>query len=175
MNAKLEKLFRDLDQERMALDQQLRKLDNAMLNKAPGPGKWSALQTLRHLIMAEDSSLSYMRKKLQDPDRSGKSNFSTRFRAALLIGWFKLGMKAKAPPAFANIDPNQDRDTVLADYSRVRRELAEILDQVPDALVDRELFRHPLAGRMDLASALTFFRSHFHHHHKQIVEMLNLR
>ncbi|MBI1193590.1 MAG: DUF664 domain-containing protein [Bacteroidetes bacterium] len=175
MNDKLETLFRALDQDRIALDLQLRKLDNSLLNQAPGPAKWSALQTLRHLIMAEESSLVYMRKKLLDPSRSGQSTFSTKFRAALLLGWFKLGMKAKAPPAFAIIDPNQDRDTVLADYARVRRELADILDQVPDALVDRELFRHPLAGRMDLASALTFFRAHFHHHHKQIVEMLSLR
>jgi len=175
MNAKLEQLFNNLDQDRIALDQQLRKLDNAALNRTPGPNKWSALQSLRHLIMAEESSLGYMRKKLQDPNRSKKSTLSTRFRAALLIGWFKLGMKAKAPPAFATIDSNQDRDTVLADYGRIRQELANLLDQVPDAVMDRELFRHPLAGRMDLASALTFYRSHFHHHHKQIVEMLNLR
>jgi uncharacterized damage-inducible protein DinB len=174
MHQKLETLFLDLDQDRIALDRQLRQLDNQVLNQPSAPGKWSALQTLRHLIMAEEQSLAYIRKKLKDPTRAKKPGLSTWFRSGLLLGWFKLGMKAKAPPAFAAIDPNQDRDTVLADYSRVRQELAAVLDAVPADVVDRELFRHPLAGRMDLGSALSFFRAHFRHHQKQIVEMLKL-
>ena len=174
MNSQLQTLFSALDQERIALEQKLSSLDNNALNEPMEPGKWSALQTLRHLIMAEGSSVAYMRKKLEHGVKAEKAGLGTRLRAGLLIGWFKLGLKAKAPTAYAQIPSPQDRNTIFEDYARVRSEMKELLESVPDEWVEKELFKHPAAGKIKLSSALQFLQAHFRHHEKQISAKLRV-
>ncbi len=172
MDSRLKELFNSLDEDKEKLELRLRSLDRNLLNEPMEPGKWSVLQTLRHLVMAEQSSLIYVGKKLQDPSRADKSGLGSFVRGALLRGWFKLGMKAKAPKAFAEIPPDQDRDAVLNEYTQVRQQFRDLLETVPSEFVDRELFRHPMAGKMHLMDAIKFFRSHFLHHQKQIDRFL---
>ena len=175
MHPQLQQRYLQIEAERQQLEKELATLSEAQLQQPMAPGKWSALQTLRHLIMAEQSSVAYMKKKLEYAESATPAGLGARLRAALLTGWFRLGMKAKAPKAFAEIPAGQSAAGVFGDYRAVREELRGVLDGVPDALIDRELFKHPLAGRMTLDSALDFFKAHYRHHALQIRSQLGLK
>ena len=47
-------LLRRLDQERHRFKEHLRAADECALNRRPGKGRWSALEHLRHLVLAEE-------------------------------------------------------------------------------------------------------------------------
>jgi uncharacterized damage-inducible protein DinB len=175
MHPKLQQRYQLLEADRNQLESALASMSEELLQKPMAPGKWSALQTLRHLIMAEQSSVAYMKKKLEHAESATPAGLGARLRAGLLTGWFRLGMKAKAPKAFAEIPVSQTATAVFSDYRAVREELQHVLDGIPEALIDRELFKHPLAGRMTLDSALDFFRAHYRHHALQIRSQLGLK
>ena len=57
-------------------------LDEALLNRPAANGGWSAIQTVHHLILSEELSLGYVRKKLSFPAQLENAGLKTRLRAA---------------------------------------------------------------------------------------------
>jgi hypothetical protein len=157
-----------MEADRVSLFTRLRAAQPAILQTPLSEGKWSPLQHLRHLIMAETASLAYINKKLAHAEAVQTAGWMDSLRASLLRTWFKLGAKAKAPAAFANPPANESPDQVLSDYDAIRNGLKEVLETVPANLVYGQLFRHAIAGRMHLPDALRFYRTHFRHHAKAI-------
>lgn len=168
MHPQLQQRLNILEADRRQLEQALAGLSEQKLQEPMAQGKWSAIETLRHLILFEQMSVDYMKKKVQQAESASPAGLGARLRSGLLLGWFKLGMKAKSPKEFTEFPTQQSSQAVLAAYQAVREELREVLDSVPDSLWERELFKHPLAGNMSLGSALDIFLAHYRHHAKQI-------
>jgi len=54
-----------------------------------------------------------------------------------------------------------------------RKDLYEFIDSVSEDYIDKEVYKHPLGGRLSLTGMLEFFDSHFDHHSKQIFRALD--
>jgi uncharacterized damage-inducible protein DinB len=108
-----------------------------LLTRPPGPGEWSALNCLQHLLDAE------------------RILFPVRFRAFL------------AGQDFNAFDPNQQHADLLSQnpeqladaFARYRQESLALLKQVKDEDLERTV-KHPQLGRVTLAQMLHTWAAH---------------
>lgn len=149
--------------------------NDAILNMAALDGGWSAIQTVHHLILSEELSLQYVQKKLSFNPKLEKADFQTRLRAAALWFYLNLPIKFKAPatvneeklPGFTTFAQTRER------WLAIRQKWTAFLEQLPEDLLDKAVYKHPFAGRLSWAGMLRFFRHHFQRHRKQIRHTLD--
>lgn len=172
MQAALARRFERLESARSRLLATLEGREASALNRAPGPGKWSALQILHHVVTAEALTLGYVRKKMQAGSALPRAGLASRLRLLALEVALASPLRVNAPAQVASVPPDVDPAELGARWDGVRREWRELLEAFPPALVDRLVFRHPLAGRMSLEHALGTLEAHLAHHVPQVERAL---
>jgi hypothetical protein len=163
--------FEKLEATRQQLLHRLATLDDSTLHYRPANKKWSIVQIIFHLNHSENSSVKYIAKKSQGGNSVPKSNFITSVRSTLLSTALQY-LKWKKPAVLPDPPENLDAKEVMRSWDETRVLLKQLLEQLPNDMHGREIFRHPLAGRMNMIHALTFMQEHFNHHLKQIEERI---
>ena len=140
------------------------------LNRRPADGGWSAIQTMYHLILSEELSLAYVNKKLGFHPELDTVGFGARWRSFLL--WLSLSspFKFKAPAAISK-EKLPDHATLADTRDRwlsIRAEWTQFFEKMPDTLLDKEVYKHPRAGKISWGGMLWFFETHFKRHSKQM-------
>lgn len=157
-----------------ALLQALSKYDDDTLNRIPADGGWSAIQTMHHLILSEEYSMNYIRKKMGFTSEFEPKNASSRMRSFLLWASLRSPIKFKAPPAISK--EFLPEYVTLADTSSrwmaARKTWEDFFDQMPDKLSNRLVYKHPRAGKITFMQMLNFFETHFGRHKKQVYRSL---
>lgn len=138
------------------------------LQLQPGPGRWSAAQIMDHIASAEAGSLEYIRKKTRDPEAVPAAGFMCAVRTLALVVTLATPLKFKAPRVVADVPDNPPVDGGLARWEAVRVDLKGMIETLPEELMARALFRHPVAGRMNMSQTLDFMIAHLKHHTKQL-------
>ncbi|MEO6037984.1 MAG: DinB family protein, partial [Saprospiraceae bacterium] len=67
------------------------------LNRKPAGGGWSAMQVLHHLLLTEELSMAYIRKKLSYNPSLEKVGLGSHWRTFLLHAFLRSPVKFKAP------------------------------------------------------------------------------
>lgn len=167
---KLEARFKSLDKKMNLLFEELKVYSEAQLNRKPTPDKWSVIQVMHHLLLAERSSLSYLQKKLSFNPELKRTGVGTRFRSMLVWASLNAPIKFKAPDAVSGENLPQEAgfwDTIKQ-WQAQRKELKTFLSKLPPSRLKEEIYKHPFAGRLGAYGMLDFFEWHFDRHHKQI-------
>ena len=174
MHLKLRQLFLEIENQRKETLNSVKDITPAQLNKSPFPGKWSAAQIFSHLITAESLSLRYMQKKIQGIQDTADSGMLEEIKINLLILSQRLpGLKFKAPKAVIdNMVQLSDLNSISAEWSKVRDELATLLEKIPDDQTNRKIYRHALAGYLNVKHSMMFFREHLIHHGVQLRKLM---
>ncbi|MBX2965070.1 MAG: DinB family protein [Cyclobacteriaceae bacterium] len=173
MNSTFTPIFNQLEKQRTEILQSVRLLTPEEFNRPPQPGKWSVSEVLTHLITAEKLSLDYMKKKVKGIARVKNSGLMESLRLWLLIVSQRIPVKYKAPKVVVQHTPPAMPLAQLTDeWNEVRKELAAFLNSIPDEYVKRVIYKHALAGRLDVRQAMIFFREHIRHHQPQINRIL---
>lgn len=153
-----------------ALLNELAQTDDTVLNMSALDGGWSAIQVAHHLILTEELSLQYVKKKLSFNPKLEKAGPDSWVRLQVLKLYLGAPFKFKAPDAVG--DQSLPGFTSLADtrarWLKIRQDWADFLEQLPTELLDKAVYRHPFAGRFGWPGMLIFFRHHFNRHRKQI-------
>jgi len=176
---KREKLISHLDKLDSDLKQLLENLkmySADQLNRKPGPSVWSPLQILYHLYRSETLSLSYVKKKMHYNDQLKNSDWRTLVRSCLLSLALRAPFKYTAAPQ-VNIEHLPEEitlDIIEKDWLGQRDELRSFLLGVDASFLNKNVYRHPYAGRLGLIQMLQFFGTHFHRHEEQIFNRLGL-
>jgi hypothetical protein len=157
-----------LEEARRDLFTRLESATEEELASAPGEGKWSPLQVMSHLTEAEAFSLSYVRRKLSDPDRVPRAGFLSRLRSLALQAALLLPIRIPAPARVADPPTPENFQAAAERWIALRDEWRTTVEQFPSHLEDRAIFLHLVAGRMSLREALRFHRHHLLRHSRQI-------
>ena len=173
MNTQLEKKFTELETDRKNLFSDLKKYSDEVINKKPSPEKWSVAEVIAHLITAEEMSLKYLSKKIQDTSKEGEENFKNKYRWLLVQIVFAFNIKFKAPEIVEPKIPFTKLTDLEARWTNNRNETAKILNTLTDAEVNKTLWKHALAGKMNLHHMVQFFGVHYYRHKKQISRTVN--
>lgn len=169
------------------IDEQLQKLDEALrqllteldnyseskLNQKPTPKSWSVFQIIHHLIRTEGYSLKYVQKKLSYNPTLKNANSITHIRVFFAKLYNQLPFKIKAPESVGEGLPELSAFWETAKvWTNQREELRAYLKELPESTFKKEVYKHPLFGRMTIGGMLTFFEEHFERHQRQIYKTL---
>ena len=146
--------------------------DPAAWNRPPGPGRWSALQVLHHVVESEASALAYIRKKMRAGSSLPHAGLASRLRRAAVQAGLASPFRFRAPAATGTVPDVVDAEALRARWSEVRTGLRELVEEFPASLEDRVVLRHPLAGLMGLADSLAVLQAHLDHHARQVARAL---
>jgi len=146
--------------------------DVTVQNRAPAPGRWSALQVLHHVVESEAATLGYIRKKMQAGASLPRAGLGSRLRRGAVQLGLALPLRFRAPAVAAVVPDVVEPALLRARWDEVRAGWRELLSTFPADLEGRLVFRHPRAGRMGLADALAVLQAHLDHHVPQVKRAL---
>ena len=174
MNKKLQVLFERLESERIKLLDQLAVLPYEKLDYRSDSKKWSVNQILIHLLTSEHLTLTYLRKKSLGIDQLKNAGFMEFVKIQLLKMSQRLPFaKYKVPRHIAQNTPDVLPFSELqARWNVSRADLKNFLETIEEKNLHNLIFKHPVAGRLDIMQCLIFMREHFQHHLPQIKRLL---
>ncbi len=155
--------------------QKVSSMNYNQINAKPAQGAWSAAQTILHLIMVEEASLRYIRKKTSGPVSAAKPGLSSFFRHLLLQVYLRSPFKFKAPAGVvpeAEVNP-AGFEELSTRWAQVQEGWQDFLGNMPAAYLDMAVYKHPRAGRISWLQTIDFFETHFDRHQKQIENALH--
>jgi hypothetical protein len=154
---------------------QVKGLSVEKFNYSPSPKKWSISQILTHILVAEQLSVGYMKKKALGIEQLNDSGVAESFILELLKVSQRIPpLKFTAPKVvLSNTPPPLPIDELINRWQAHRLDLKKFLNSVEDKNVKKLLYKHPIAGRLDARQAMVFFREHIIHHLPQIKRLLD--
>lgn len=174
MDAKLQSRLVLLNSDLSKLLEELKNYSEEDLNRPPKPGAWSALQVMHHLMLSEELGHQYIEKKLSfNPTLKNKGVMSSlRFR--LLSLYLGSPFKFKAPDIIGDeaLPVKSSFWETAKKWKAQRTQLESFLDSLPEAYANKEIYKHPAAGRLTLSHMVRFYHDHFRRHRKQIRKAL---
>lgn len=173
MNTKLSEKFEEAERIRQRLLNDLKDFSDEVLNTRPADGGWSVVQVIHHLILSEQNTVGYLRKKSLGLGTARKTGLSAFLRIKLTQLWLATPfLKRKAPAIIAKVPDYATFADTAALWDTTRANLKALLYELPDSAAERELFRHPFAGMFNLYQMLDFITAHLSHHVRQINQAL---
>lgn len=168
----LEQQFTKMEARRKQLLATFANRSDEELNRTPQAGAWSAIQVVQHLLGIEAGLVLYLGKKLQNVEASPKSGLKNWFNLQKVRFFLAIPIKIKAPAVAANVPSFASYADTLAQWDKARNELFGLLRNMNPNDLDRAIFKHPLAGYLNLHQMLTFIDLHVKHHEKQVARAL---
>ncbi|HLP53060.1 MAG TPA: DinB family protein [Chitinophagales bacterium] len=168
MNAQIEKGFNQLEANRKALFDTLKQYPDDLLNKKPSEQAWSVAEVVDHVLTAEEYSLKYLQKKVQDVANAKPEGFKQKWRWLLIKVVFNFNIKFPAPEVVAPKAGYQTKAQMEARWNENRKQMHSILSKLNDKEINSQLWKHALAGKMNLHHMVEFLGMHFNRHRKQI-------
>lgn len=174
MDKKSKAHLKSLDTKLALLLRDLKNYSDAKLNERPSDDDWSVLQIMQHLMKAEAGAVAYVKKKLSFNPELKDANLVSGFRSMFLNLSLSSPIKIKAPSAVSGENLLTDLTfwDVAKQWKQQRKELEEYMKSLPDELYQKELYKHPLSGKITLTGMLSFFNTHVDRHTKQIKRTL---
>lgn len=155
-----------LDEETNDLYELVQDLNEEDLhNQAYG---WSIIQVYSHLIMAEAGSVNYMRKKMQAGNKLNNYSPLGKMRYSFLKRILQSSLKWKAPKVVSMPRENYSLEEIKTEWAKTRELTKKYVDEYPEDLLAKAVYKHPFAGRLDLEGAIGSFIYHQRHHKHQI-------
>lgn len=174
LNPSILEILDRIDKKKQELFHYMKEFKESDLNANPKSGGWSAFQICHHLILSEFQSLAYVKKKLSYNPKLKTANMATKMRQKLLMTYLSTPMKFKAPKGVDTpaLPYESNWEQVEHEWENVRKELRAFLSILPAEMFEKEIYKHPFAGRLSLEGMLVFFEGHFDRHVKQIKKTL---
>ncbi|HLF35528.1 MAG TPA: DinB family protein [Cyclobacteriaceae bacterium] len=169
INKNIESLISRIETQREWVGDYIGNFNSDQLNTSPGPGRWSALEVIRHIYLSEKLTLDYLRKKWSFSPQLKPAGILTWLRyQALIVSMRQPVIRLKAP-AIARVErKNLDPRLMMNDWQAMRKELLDFIAGLPEDVLKKEFYKHPIAGKMRLDHMLKFFYHHTERHIRQI-------
>jgi hypothetical protein len=140
---------------------------------APVPGQWAAAQVIHHLLTAEKSIVGALQRSMATGADSWQlATLKSQLRSGLLRLALRLpGLKFKVPPT---LPPPPAPETIVPlatlreQWSSIRRQLEQVLNEFPNTKLNHTVFRHPRAGWLTVGQTVTSILDHTLHHQQQL-------
>lgn len=167
MDKSLQKLFDELTEKRAQLFSELDKFQPEQLEYKSSPEMWSMLQVVNHLLISEQHIYQYLCKKNQaktlDP-----AGVAAAARSLVLNAFLKSPLRVSAPRQLPLPESPRALPEMRKDWDATRRDMETFLMELPSERLQKIIFRHPFAGRFNIAQTLKFMINHIVHHIRQV-------
>lgn len=168
MNKTLQVHFDQIQTRTSELIERISMLDENILKLQPRKGEWSILQVLQHLIDAEEGTLNYCKKKVKAGNSIKNTTVISRVKMVFFNQFLRLKIRYKMPKYLSHPSVDLEFIEVCERWQKVRDSIRKFLEEYPDALSSKAIFKHPVAGRISMSQTLIFFDAHIAHHEHQV-------
>ncbi len=169
LNTKLNNAFNKLEAVTNKVLHDLSVLDDVKLNYKPTKGKWSINEILTHLLASEIVSINYMKKKSLGIDRLEDSGIIEWFKLYLLKLSQRVPFKYKAPKYLVETTPTGiPLREITMQWKNAHAEMKAFFESIENKNIRKKIYKHPVAGYLDVIQATCFMREHVRHHMPQI-------
>lgn len=172
MKSEFNKRYQRLEEKRKKLFEELKNYSDEVINKKPAPNAWSVAEVLAHLMTGEEATLFYLQKKTLDTSKTANAGLKGMWKYFVLKTAFDLPLKFKAPAVttpkqvFVSLKDIDDK------WTAVRKDTLAIINKLNNNDIKKELWKHPVSGKMNLFHMVDFFNIHFERHQQQIERTL---
>ena len=160
--------FAKMETEREVVINSIRAIPADKLVTKPQQNQWSVTEIILHLVKAEEGALKYMQIKLKHGGHK-KATIGAAIKHRLLTTAIALPFKYKAPNV---IKLGEIGSTSFAQaveqWASIRNQLKNEYESIDEEIIDHELFKHPVAGKLSIMQSVKFMRRHMNRHVGQI-------
>jgi hypothetical protein len=169
---KFDKRLQAFNEKRGALLNEIGAMDPAKLVARPLAGKWSILEIIEHLVVAEREVL----KRLPEPSRLAerKRSLKNRFAYLMVIFVLKYGIPVKVPSPAMVPRGNRSLDELRRLWNENQEWLRAYVARLDPKGVRRAVFEHPVAGPLNVEQAVHMDQIHVDTHVRQIRRLQRL-
>ena len=143
------------------------------LNKNTEADKWSCGQIMEHLQMSFGFTILYLNKKITQPELIPVAGFKSTLRYWLIKFVLISPIKIKAPKGVDNVPEVTTIEHIQQGVKKNLQALEEFINRYPVELNQKAIFKHPLAGRINLYQTIQFLNDHLMHHDRQIRQIIS--
>lgn len=163
---RLEDRIRSIERKRSGLLDAADAMDPELLTGRPRPGKWSVLEIIEHLVLAEEDVFV----GFDDLTPPAAESRRLKHRVWYVIVMFVLRYDIPvAAPSDAMLPSGQRSLAELRPrWEDNHRRLRQHVDGLAPAAARRPVCRHPIAGPMTIGQALRMLDVHLDRHIRQI-------
>jgi uncharacterized damage-inducible protein DinB len=162
------KKFEDLTSKRNALLQRLESLTTDTLSFKSGPDKWSVIEVVEHLVIAEEDF--FKQASTQATPFDNKTRSPEKYKTVIKV--MERDIPVDVPDESLEPLGCSTLKELLSRWNNVREKLQEFLDGINSDNKDDLVYRHPFAGPLNIQETLQFIDVHFDNHMRHINRIL---
>ena len=112
-------------------------------------------------------------KKISQPELIPVAGFKSTLRYLLIKFVLNSPIKVKAPKGVDNVPEVTTIEQIKQGVNKNLQALEEFINRYPVELNQKAIFKHPLAGRINLYQTIQFLNDHLMHHDRQIRQIIS--
>jgi hypothetical protein len=150
--------------------QRLGSLENEILSFKAGPDKWSIVEVVEHLVIAEADLIEQLRAEVQSPPLDIESRSAKKFQTVIKV--MERDIEVDVPHESMEPRGRMTLEDLLSQWDVIRKTLQGLLAGIKKENKDDMVYRHPYAGPLAISETLHFFEVHYDNHMRQIDKIL---
>jgi hypothetical protein len=170
MLPRIKEKFGGLTDKRNELLQRLSFLSPEVLSFKVGPDKWSVVEVIEHLVMAEEDLLHQLSTNIPTSTLDPKSKTPDRYQMVIKV--MEQDIEVDVPDKRAEPRGRLTLDKLFGQWDTIRDRLPGYLAQINPENRNEMVYRHPFGGPLDVGEALHFIEVHFDNHMRHIDRIL---
>jgi uncharacterized damage-inducible protein DinB len=166
----LSEKLQTFETRRNVLLEELSSIDPARLSARPDENRWSVIEIVEHMVVAEREVLMGL------PDKSEMRVFkrSLKNKLMLKVVMFVLGrIRVKVPSETMNPRGSVDLGELRAKWDESQQWLIRYIDSCDDEGLEQAVFKHPVSGPINVEQVVDMGIAHLDAHTRQIRTLLD--
>jgi hypothetical protein len=170
MLSNIQEKYESLIKKREDLSQQLSARPSAVLCFKAGPDKWSIVDVIEHLVIAEQNLLEQLAANV--PVSTLDPGTRTPKKHQTVIKVMERDIPVDVPDESLEPHGGLTLGELCSQWDDIRKKLQDLLAEIKPENEDDLVYRHPYGGPLDIAETLYFIDIHFDNHMRQIDRIL---
>jgi len=166
----IQKKYEGLKKKREDLSQQLSARSSEALCFKAAPDKWSIVDVIEHLVIAEQNLLEQLAANV--PVSTLDPGTRTPEKHQTVIKVMERDIPVDVPDESLEPHGGLTLGEFFSQWDDIRKKLQGLLAEIKSENKDDLFYRHPYGGPLDIAETLHFFDVHFDNHLRQIDKIL---
>jgi hypothetical protein len=172
MLASIQETYDSLTGKREQLLQRLDSLESETLSFKAGPDKWSIVEVVEHLVIAEADLITQLTVQVHSPSLDIEYRSVKKFQTVIKV--MERDIEVDVPHESMEPRGQVALDDLLLQWDDIRKKLQGLLAGIKKEKIGDMVYRHPYAGPLDISETLHFFEVHYDNHMRQIDRILAL-
>ena len=139
--------------------------DQRQRSVRPAEGKWSMLQVIEHLVLAEEGTLRVFEK---GPPAEPKVKVRSLLALRAIEGLFGLRLRLAVPSKSLTPTVPESLEALRLRWTSVSDGITKYVGALESDDLSQPRFRHPVAGWVTVGQGLDFLERHIRHHERQL-------